>query len=116
MIKMGTNRHDVEMHDQAVREAESRWHVDEMGREHDLAAMTEAQRRALVDGPADGPADAPTFDLHDETSLLFAFATDGFGYIYLLDNQRRVIARDTPADESHAAHLITMRWLLEQTR
>jgi len=58
----------------------------------------------------------PTFDLTDESQLLYAFATDGLGYVYLLDNQGRAIARDVPDDESHAAHLATMRWLLDQTR
>jgi hypothetical protein len=58
----------------------------------------------------------PTFDLTDESQLLYAFATDGLGYVYLLDNQGRAIARDVPDDESHAAHLATMHWLLDQTR
>lgn len=56
------------------------------------------------------------FDLHDETQLLYAFATDGMGYIYLLDSHRNVLAREMPTDESHGAHIAAMQWLLQQAK
>lgn len=139
---MAANRHDVEMYAQAEREAASRADADQDdttgygylrvqhavaadappaltsdGAERIAAITGQSADEVRVDAAAAGyDVETPTFDLTDETQLLYAFATDGLGYVYLLDGQRRVIARDMPADESHAAHLITMRWLLEQTR
>lgn len=37
--------------------------------------------------------DTPAFDLNDETQLLFAFVTDGCGYLIMLNSMQEEVAR-----------------------